>query len=152
MVNGRLLAVLLILVASTAAQRAPDRDYFDRLPAEHEVLGIPSNAVADINSPNDYLIERAQYVLSYNKEKGEPNWVAWHLDSTWIGRAPRQNNYRADSSLPPGWYQVEPYDYSGSGFDRGHNCPSGDRTSTVADNSETFRMTNMLPQAPDNNQ
>ncbi len=152
MVNGRLLAVLLILVASTAAQRAPDRDYFDRLPAEHEVLGNPSNAVADINSPNDYLIERAQYVLSYSREKGEPNWVAWHLDSTWIGSAPRQNNYRADSSLPPGWYQVEPYDYSGSGFDRGHNCPSGDRTSTVTDNSATFRMTNMLPQAPDNNQ
>lgn len=43
-------------------------------------------------------------------------------------------------------------DYSGSGFDRGHHCPSGDRTNTVADNSATFLMTNMMPQAPDNNQ
>jgi endonuclease G len=31
-------------------------------------------------------------------------------------------------------------------------CPSGDRTLTVADNSATFLMTNMIPQAPNNNQ
>jgi endonuclease G len=31
-------------------------------------------------------------------------------------------------------------------------CPSGDRTKTVADNSATFLMTNMIPQAPTNNQ
>lgn len=31
-------------------------------------------------------------------------------------------------------------------------CPSGDRTATVSDNSSTFLMTNMIPQAPDNNQ
>ena len=42
--------------------------------------------------------------------------------------------------------------YTGSGFDRGHNCPSADRTNTVADNSATFLMTNMMPQAPRNNQ
>lgn len=146
------LVIVLIIVASNHAQQTSDGDFFSCSPAEHEVLGSPSNAVANINSPNDYLIERAQYVLSYNREKGEPNWVAWHLDSTWIGLSPRQNDYRADSSLPIGWYQVQATDYSGSGFDRGHNCPSGDRTSTVADNSATFRMTNLIPQAPDNNQ
>ena len=31
-------------------------------------------------------------------------------------------------------------------------CPSADRTSSVATNSATFLMTNMIPQAPDNNQ
>ena len=43
-------------------------------------------------------------------------------------------------------------DYVGSGFDRGHNCPSADRTGSVADNSATFLMSNMMPQAPNNNQ
>jgi endonuclease G len=38
------------------------------------------------------------------------------------------------------------------GFDRGHNCPSADRTSSVAANNATFLMTNMIPQAPNNNQ
>jgi len=38
------------------------------------------------------------------------------------------------------------------GFDRGHNCPSADRTASVAANSSTFLMSNMMPQAPNNNQ
>ena len=42
--------------------------------------------------------------------------------------------------------------YTSSGFDRGHICPSADRTGSVADNSATFLMTNMMPQAPNNNQ
>jgi endonuclease G len=58
----------------------------------------------------------------------------------------------ADSDLPSGWYQVKATDYTGSGFDRGYNCPSADRTNSVADNSATFLMSNMMPQAPNNNQ
>src|SRR5262249_43754202 len=38
-----------------------------------------------------------------------------------------------------------------SGLDRGHMCPSGDRTATKEDNEATFYMTNMVPQSPDNN-
>ena len=37
------------------------------------------------------------------------------------------------------------------GFDRGHVCPSADRTSSAKDNSETFLMTNMIPQSPNCN-
>src|SRR5262249_30181204 len=66
--------------------------------------------------------------------------------------APRQDDFRNDTTLPAGWYQVLGTDYSGSGFDRGHMCPSADRTASVLDNSATFLMTNMVPQAPDNNQ
>ena len=42
--------------------------------------------------------------------------------------------------------------FSGTGFDRGHNCPSGDRTSSIDANDATFLMTNMIPQAPQNNE
>lgn len=121
-------------------------------PAEHLALGNPSNAVTDVNFPLNYLLVKPQYVMSYNRDKGEANWVSWHLDASWIGSAARQDNYRPDTSLPAGWYQVQSTDYSGSGFDRGHLCPSADRTSSVADNSATFLMTNFVPQAPANNQ
>jgi len=47
---------------------------------------------------------------------------------------------------------VPPTAYSNSGFDKGHNTPSGDRTIAVDANSSTFLMTNMIPQAPTNNQ
>jgi len=119
---------------------------------EHLTMGNPSNCVADVNQPTNYLMEKSQYVLCYHRDRGTATWTSWHLDPSWLGSAPRQNDYRADTSLPAGWYQVQGTDYSGSGFDRGHMTPSADRTSTVADNSATFFMTNMIPQSPDNNQ
>ncbi|KAB2878478.1 DNA/RNA non-specific endonuclease [bacterium] len=115
-------------------------------------LGNPSNAAAVIDSTKNYLMEKPQYALSYNSSTGRPNWVSWHLNSSWLGDVPRQDNFRVDDSLPSVWYHVNENDFSGSGYDRGHLCPSGDRTATEADNSETFLMTNMIPQAPDNNQ
>lgn len=121
-------------------------------PTEHIVMGNPSNATTDVNQPTNYLLPKAQYVMSYHRDRGIPNWVSWHLDSSWLGTTPRQDDFRNDPSLPAGWYQVQSTDYSGSGFDRGHHTPSADRTSSVADNSATFFMTNMMPQAPNNNQ
>jgi endonuclease G, mitochondrial len=115
-------------------------------------MGNPSNALASISTPDNFLLEKPQYVVSYNRSKATSNWVSWYLNSTSIGSTPRQNDFRADNTLPNGWYQVDDNDYSGSGFDRGHMTPSGDRTSSVANNSATFLMTNMIPQAPGNNQ
>ncbi len=115
-------------------------------------MGNPSGAVADVASPTNYLLSKPQYVLSYHRDKGIPNWVSWHLASSWLGSAARQDDFRADNTLPTGWYQVTAASYTSSGFDRGHNCPSADRTATEADNSATFLMINMLPQAPRNNQ
>jgi endonuclease G len=117
----------------------------------HFTMGNPSAAVADINFPNNYLLEKEEYVMSYSRDKGTANWVSWHLDEAWLGEASRQDDFRADSSLPAGWYQVDATDYQYSGFDRGHMCPSADRTLSVDDNSNTFFMTNMMPQAPNNN-
>lgn len=115
-------------------------------------FGNPSNATPDVSNPNNYLMVKPQYTLSYNRSKNTPNWVAWRLDSSWLGGADRQNDFRPDTTLPAGWYQVTPNDYSEPIYDRGHMTPSGDRTNTVANNSATFLMTNMVPQLPANNQ
>jgi endonuclease G len=120
--------------------------------SEHLTMGNPSNAITDVSQPNNYLMDKPQYALSYSRDNGGPNWVSWHLDSSWLGSTPRQDDFRADTTLPAGWYQVQATDFSGSGFDRGHMCPSGDRTITVTANSATFLMTNMIPQLPANNQ
>jgi endonuclease G len=116
------------------------------------ILGNPSNATPNTANENNYLMEKPQYSLSYNRSKGTANWVAWRLDSSWLGSTPRQDDFRPDTSLPLGWYQVQSSDYTGTGWDRGHMCPSGDRTNSVANNSATFLMTNMVPQLPANNQ
>ncbi|MBF9239536.1 DNA/RNA non-specific endonuclease [Hymenobacter sp. BT683] len=119
---------------------------------EHLTLGNPSGAKAEVTQPTNYLLSKAQYALSYHRDQGKPNWVSWHLSSTWLGSAARQDDFRADPELPAAWYRPGASSYTGSGFDRGHNCPSADRTSTMADNSATFFMTNIMPQAPRNNQ
>ncbi|HEV7394974.1 MAG TPA: DNA/RNA non-specific endonuclease [Pyrinomonadaceae bacterium] len=121
-------------------------------PAEHLIMGNPTNATADPNITTNYLMMKTQYALSFNNDRGIPNWTSWHLDSSWRGSAPRQDDFRNDTTLPPNFHQIQGTDYSGSGFDRGHMCPSADRTSSIPDNSATFLMTNMVPQAPDNNQ
>ena len=118
----------------------------------HLTMGNPSGATTSVGNPTNYLMEKAQYAMSYHRDNGRPNWVSWHLDTSWLGSTPRQDDFRADTTLPAGWYQVKGTDYSGSGYDRGHMTPSADRTKTVADNSSTFLMTNMIPQAPTNNQ
>ena len=115
-------------------------------------LGNPSSATAVATATTNYLINRPQYALAYNNTTREPNWVSWNLTSADVGTAGRSANFFQDTTLPAGFYQVLTTDYSGSGYDRGHMCPSGDRTITDADNEATFFMTNMIPQSPDNNQ
>jgi endonuclease G len=115
----------------------------------HLTMGNPSNAGASFSN---LLLSKFQYAVSYNCYRGTPNWVSWQLNTSWLGSAPRQDDFRADTTLPSGCYQVTSSDYTGSGFDRGHMNPSADRTNTVTNNSATFLMTNIIPQSPDNNQ
>ncbi|WP_414530117.1 DNA/RNA non-specific endonuclease [Nodularia chucula] len=115
----------------------------------HLTMGNPSNAGG---SYSNRLLSKSQYAVSYNCYRGTPNWVSWQLNTSWLGSAPRQDDFRADTTLPSSCYRVTSSDYTGSGFDRGHMAPSADRTNTVANNSATFLMTNIIPQSPDNNQ
>jgi endonuclease G, mitochondrial len=115
----------------------------------HLRMGNPSGAGGSFSN---YLLSKSQYAVSYNCFRGTPNWVSWQLNRSWLGSAPRQDDFRADTTLPSSCYRVTSSDYTGSGFDRGHMAPSADRTNTVTNNSATFLMTNIIPQSPDNNQ
>jgi endonuclease G len=113
------------------------------------LVGLPS-------APSDeVIISRRQYVISYNKERRSPNWVAWKVDSRSLGSVDRSDKFEQDKELqeylsqdPQALPAVTPDEYKGSCFDRGHQAPSADRTSSVASNEATFAMSNMLPQTP----
>lgn len=105
--------------------------------------GNPSNAGTD---PNNYLIVNSAFAASYNRSKGHANWVAWRLTKYDLGEAPRQNDFRPDPALPGNSPGITSGDYSSSGYERGHLCPSADRASLPALNSLTFLMTNIAPQ------
>jgi endonuclease G len=115
------------------------------------LLGNPSGANAV--TPDNYYLDQKYYSQSYSSSRSTPNWVSWHLDAqNTTNVSTRLNNFAGFNGLPQDFYIVQSSSYSGSGFDRGHNCPSADRTSSAAANSATFLMTNMVPQAPRNNQ
>ena len=123
-------------------------------PDVHLTFGNPTGATTDLGQPQNYLMEKPEFALSYNRDLGRPNWVSWHLSSEWTGTLARVDTFRADPAVSPDWYRVQAFDFSGSGFDRGHMVPNADRDkqTSVPINQATFLMTNMVAQAPGNNQ
>src|SRR5258707_1268804 len=83
----------------------------------HLALGTPGDGTAQ----DDYVLQRAQYALSYNRFRNTANWVSWHLVAADYGDAPRRSgSFLQDPALPDGWYAVRHRDYTNSGYDRGH--------------------------------
>ena len=118
-------------------------------------LGNPSNATADTNNHNHYLIQRTVEALDYSDTLGEPVWASWDLTAADVGSATRSTVYFTDNNLPPNFYRVTTADYNGVGainYNRGHLCPSEDRTDNNTDNDLLFFMSNIMPQAAVNNQ
>lgn len=115
-----------------------------RLP-ENFLLGNPDNSTGDPENRDHWLSIRRQFAMSYNDSLRYPNWVGWHLVASDIGTVER-GQFRPDPELPDGFMKVTPPDYTSSGYDRGHNLPSKDRSATREDNDAVFVMTNITPQ------
>ncbi len=124
--------------------------YIDSAYKTHLFFGNPTNA--NSKDSNNYLLVNQYYASSYNRERAIPNWTSWKLSRSDIGKLERQNDFRPDKRLPNGWTKITPSDYYDKIYDRGHMCPSGDRTSSIEANSSTFLMTNQTPQNSDLNQ
>lgn len=114
--------------------------------------GNPSNATTDPNNRDNYLVVHDSHVLSYNDSRGTMNWVAWRTTLEDVGERLPRELFQPDRSLPTGFRRIQYYDYSGSGYDRGHIVPSADRFANPKLNEQTFLMTNIVPQTGDLNQ
>jgi len=139
-----LFSVVLYVVVPQASWARVGMDY-------QMQLGNPTAASVDANNQTHYLIQRAQYAMDYNDTTRQANWVSWSYTTGDTGGTSRQDSYREDTSLPVGFTRIGSATF-GTGLDRGHMCPSGDRTASVADNDATFFMSNMIPQTSQNNQ
>jgi len=149
----RLLLILAALVGCVHRPASPETEAH-RLPAGdnivgsiHVGLGIP----LDPDPLDDYFIDRRFLVASYNPKRRVVNWVAWRVVAADLGSVHRRDNFRPDGLLPLGFYRVRSIEYERTGFDRGHLCPSADRTSSREANDSTFLMTNVQPQLPSMN-
>lgn len=83
--------------------------------------------------------------ISYNPAAHEPNWVAWELtDAETTGTESRSNKFYSDPDVEG---CAETYDYSYSGYDRGHMAPAGDMKWSAEAMNSSFSLANICPQA-----
>ena len=153
MMKRSLLGLALLTIAACSLSQDPESPVGKGSEAfnPNARFGLPSAAKPDPAQREDYLIERPQYVLSYNGKTKTPNWVSWRLRKDDIGKSTR-GPFEQDPLLPKGFTRITSQVYNGSGFDRGHMCPAQDRSADQKDMDATFNMTNIVPQSPNSNQ
>lgn len=84
------------------------------------------------------------FTISFNKETHTPNYVAWELlgDET-TGQKGRSDKFWTDPDLDG---CPDTRDYTRSGYDRGHMCPSADQKWSAEAMEDCFVMANICPQ------
>lgn len=111
--------------------------------SRHVGLGIP----IDMDQSDDEILDEGSYIISYNPKRHAPNWASWNLRITDLGGLPRTGRFRRDPALPAVYEPFGPSTRMRSGFDRGHLCPSADRSRDHEANAQTFRLSNVVAQA-----
>ena len=90
------------------------------------------------------LLRHTGYAVSFNPEWNIPNWVAYELtEAETYGKRPRTNQFTADPDVAG---SPETWDYSRSGWDRGHMAPAGDMKWDTNAMKESFYLSNVCPQ------
>lgn len=94
----------------------------------------------------DQVVVNRHYTLGYSYYFRQAKWALEIVDpdKTDVGRF---DNFRPDLRIPE-LFRADLADYEGSGFDRGHLVASANQVETEIQNSETFLLSNMSPQAP----
>jgi endonuclease G len=92
------------------------------------------------------MVYRDGFVLEHSAEWKVPYWVCESIELSELGgNLDRPDDFRPDDELPKS-LRAELSDYRGSGYDRGHQAPAGNQTRDMRLKSETFFLSNMIPQ------
>lgn len=152
--NRRLLlaaAAALYLTSAAAAQNAHDNPGFTPGPQNDpetcrdlwQGVGLPEYSRPDERDTT--IVCHTRYVLSHNNDALGPDWVLEHLTAEQISGSntrPKMK-FQHETLVPKGAVDA---DYTNSGFDRGHQAPSGDFNANVDWMKESFFLSNIVPQ------
>ncbi len=94
-----------------------------------------------------YDPDGVNYSLEWDIAKKSSRWVAYQMHKGYSGSSGRTDAWAEDPNIPVGErFSDTRAMYSGSGYTRGHICPSADRTFSRQANEQTFYFSNMQPQ------
>lgn len=102
------------------------------------------------NSSKGSLVEHDHFMLSYNEAYEQAEWVAYMLKKSHLTYDDRKRPYFIEDPKVK-TKSADWRNYKGSGYDRGHLCPAGDRRFSEYAYNETFYTSNISPQDRDFN-
>ena len=131
------------------------------------VLLVPLSALAQINKqcpqftvngtplyqaqPGDQELCKSNYAIIHRCGVKAPIAVFEHVTPAMInGANKRKDDFRPDPQVFP-QCQAQLSDFAGQPYDRGHMAPAGNFTHTAQAMSESFFLSNMVAQVPNNN-
>ena len=136
-----LLVSLLTLVTILVANPIDDKA------SQFVVNGAP---ISKITKDNQYLIKKV-YAIHYRYDKKTAEYVVEHpTKEDILCGSKRQDDFRPDPEIPEK-HQSKLSDYAGNPYDRGHLVPAGNSTKNADTMSESFFLSNMVPQVPNHN-
>ena len=139
----RILLTLLCALSLNALANPID----DSCP-QHVVWGAPQISQ---EGNNQYLC-RTGYAVNYNYQTKVAYFVAEVIKPELLTTksVSRKDDFREDPQIPQ-QFRATLKDYQGAGLDRGHMAPAANFTYDAGVMSESFLLTNMMPQSPGNN-
>jgi endonuclease G len=160
------LAVAGLALATPQAQPVPMPPPGRVLPAAPAAPGteLPAPPTAGMDSPDclnryngllpangadskarETLVCRRTYVLAFDADTRDPDWVMEHLSPADLqGSAKRSNKFRQDPFLKGA--DAGNWDYARMNYDRGHQAPAGDSSFSQKAMDDSFYFSNMAPQ------
>lgn len=103
-------------------------------------------------STTGYVSGERNFSMLYDKDNRVALWVAYPLHKSHIGDSGRTEDWQYDPTISEIYQPYLKKSWPGSGYDRGHQIPSGDRTLTKTANRMTFYYSNMAHQQSQFNQ
>lgn len=136
--KGLLAIVVAIVLANIIQMIAKENQSVNVLKTDGlEMVIIPDGMT---NETHTYT----GFTVYFNKDTHLPNCTAYELTRQETqGDVPRAKNFQEDPNLEG---SATHYDYSYSGYDRGHMVPAGDMKWNEQAMQECFYMTNIVPQ------
>lgn len=96
------------------------------------------------------VVQHVHYMLSYHEAYEQAEWVAYVLDKRHLTYDDRERPYFIEDPRVK-TKSADWRNYRGSGYERGHLCPAGDRRYSEDAYKETFYTSNISPQKADFN-
>lgn len=139
----RIITLIFALVISNAAWANP---IDDKCP-QFVLRGAPISSI----HANDQYLCKTNYAIHYRFDTKTAEYVVEHVTKESVsGKAKRKDDFRPDPAIQKE-HQAQLSDYAGQPYDRGHLAPAGDNTQNEKIMSESFFLSNMVPQVPNNN-